>query len=170
MQDSLQVPKTLHFTSFRYINLIYSIPLTFLLIFGFAKICFFLEPIFQRRFSGWVSAIIYIFSLIIFTGLVIKVFFMLNLRRISLYIDDEGFVINNKETSKKYWSKVKSYTFPKDRYESRSNEAASIVMLSFGFMKMSIINCSTWTLFSRTRREEEKEAFAQFKQAVVHFC
>ncbi|MFB9080684.1 hypothetical protein ACFFLS_21320 [Flavobacterium procerum] len=95
---------------------------------------------------------------------------MLNLRRISVHIDHERFIVNNQENKKKYWSQVKSYTFPKDKYESRSNSSASIVILSFGFMKVSVINCSTWTLFSKTRRREEQDAFAQFKKAVVYFC
>ncbi|WP_289659202.1 hypothetical protein [Flavobacterium panacagri] len=170
MQDDLQVPKTLHFSSFRYINLIYSLPLIFFFIIGFAKVCFYVEPILEKQLPLWLSTIIYIFSLLFFTAIIVKIFFILNLRRISLYIDHEGFIVNNKLNKKKYWSQVKSYAFPKDKYESRSNEAASTVMLSFGFMKMSIINCSTWTLFNKRRREEEKEAFAQFKQAVVHFC
>ncbi|KAF2510545.1 hypothetical protein [Flavobacterium foetidum] len=95
---------------------------------------------------------------------------MLNLRRIGVSIDHEGFVVNNKENKKRYWKEVKSYSFPKDKYESRSNSSASTVILSFGFMKINVINCSTWTLFSKTRRREEEDAFNQFKQAVVQFC
>lgn len=170
MQHGSQVPKTLYFSSFRYINLIYSIPLTFFLIIGFAKLSFYLEPFLQKQLSAWSSTIIYIFALLLFTAFVVKLFFMLHLRRISLYIDDEGFVVNNKQDKKKYWNQVKSYTFPKDKYESRANESASMVMLSFGFMKMSIINCSTWTLLNKERRREEQDAFDQFKQAVVRFC
>lgn len=41
---------------------------------------------------------------------------------------------------------------------------------SLGFMKAFIINCSTWTLLSKTRRREEQEAFAEFKQALVYYC
>ncbi len=170
MQDDLKAPKTLYFSSFRYLNLIYTIPLAFFFIFGFAKLFFYLEPILERQLPVWLSAIIYIFCLLLFTVLIIKVFFMLNLRRISVSIDHEGFILNNKKNKKKYWSDVKSYTFPKDKYESRSNSAASTVILSFGFMNINVINCSTWTLLSKTRRHEEQEAFDQFKQAVVHFC
>lgn len=170
MQNSFKVSKTLYFTSFRYINLIYSIPLTLFFIIGFVKLVFYLETTVQLQLPEWFFTFIAIFGIIIFTVLIVKIFFMLNLRRISLSIDDEGFFINNKEKKKKYWSQVKWYTFSKDKYESKSNSPASTVILSFGFMKAFIINCSTWTLLSKTRRREEQEAFAEFKQALVYYC
>ena len=170
MQHSLEVPKTLHFSSFRYINLLYAVPIIFFLIIGFVKFCFYLDPILQLRLPVWLYMTNVIISLLFFIVFAVKLFFVLNLRRISLLIDHEGFVINNKKNDKKYWSEVKSYTFTKDKYESGSNSAASTVIISFGFMKICIINCSTWTLFSKSRRKKEEDAFSQFKQAVVYFC
>ena len=170
MQHSLEVPKTLHFSSFRYINLLYSVPVIFFFILGFAKVCFYLDKSLQSYLPVWLYMTTVIICLILFVALAIKVFFMLNLRRISLYIDHEGFIINNKESKKKYWSDVKSYIFTKDKYESGSNSAASTVIISFGFMKACIINCSTWTLFNKSRRREEEDAFTQFKDAVVYYC
>lgn len=170
MQNSLEVPKTLHFSSFRYMNLLYSVPVIFFFILGFAKLSFYLDPMLQSYLPVWHYITAVIICLIFFVALAVKVFFMLNLRRISLYIDNEGFIINNKQNEKKYWSEVKSYTFTKDKYESGSNSAASTVIISFGFMKACIINCSTWTLFSKSRRREEEDAFTQFKDAVVYYC
>lgn len=170
MQHSLELPKNLHFSSFRYMNLLYSVPIIFFLIIGFVKLCFYLDPILQLHQPVWLYITTVIICLLVFIALAVKLFFMLNLRRISLYIDQEGFVINNKTNQKKYWSEVKSYTFAKDKYESGSNSAASTIIISFGFMKICVINCSTWTLFSKSRRREEEDAFSQFKQAIVHFC
>lgn len=170
MQHNLEVPKVIYFSSFRYMNLLYSVPLILLLILGFAKLCFYQDAILRSYLPVWLYMITVVICLIIFVVLAVKVFFILNVRKISLYLDQEGFIINNKAHEKKYWSKVKSYAFTKNKYESGYNSEASTVIISFGFMKICIINCSTWTLFSKSRRREEQDAFMQFKEAVVYFC
>ena len=158
------------FPVFRYINLFYSIPISLIpmivtiLLVGDSKTTilpnFPLLNLFLITFFG-----------LLLCAITIKTFFGLSVQKANVFVFSGGFKLKVGLRQKVVlWEDVKSVSFPKDRYESRSGSPASTVMFHFGRINFFSIPCSTWTIFSKKKREQYNQAFEDFKAVVRQNC
>ena len=158
------------FPVFRLINLFYSIPISLtpmiatILLVGdsippilpnFPLLNFFLIP----------------FFFLILCSITIKTFFGLSVQKANVFVFMGGFKLKVGLRQKVVlWEDVKWVSFPKDRYESRSGSPASQAMFYFGRINFFKIQCSTWTIFRKKKREQYNQAFEDFKAVVRQNC
>lgn len=166
--------KIFKFPIFRYIRLLYSIPLTIIIILLTVWVMKFLssfEPIFLQWIPGWAAIILPTAALIAWGYLVMKIFLRINSRVVSVRVDANGFQLDLPGSRKTYWSKIKTCMFPTTRYRNGAIEYLTII-LGFGFMKkIIVIKYSRWWILNRNnKRKFYEKQFQEFSEIVRHYC
>ncbi|WP_461532008.1 hypothetical protein [Sinomicrobium sp.] len=159
--------QSFEFPLFRFKRLLYSVPLVGLSLWLFTIGGIELELLLEEQ-DKWISLFIYAVYLIGYVAFTIKWLFYINSRVVLIWADDTGFRFNIAPSKKIMWHEIKSCKFPRDIYEIRSQSPASTIILDLGFGKIKIINCSTWTIFSKNKRKNYNHNFESFKEVLRH--
>jgi|GEM_PF-1893807 len=158
------------FPIFRYINLFYSIPISLIPMIATIILVSDSEIGILPNFPLLNLFLVTFFGLML-CSITIKTFFGLSVQKANVFVFRRGFKLKVGLRPKVVlWEDVKSVSFPKDKYESRSRSSASKVMFYFGRINFFSISCSTWTIFRKKKREQYNQAFEDFKAVVRRIC
>lgn len=158
------------FPIFRLINLFYSIPISLIPMIATILLVGDSEISILPNFPLLNLFLITLIGLMLLS-ITIKTFFGLSVQKANVFVFRRGFKLKGGLRQKVVlWEDVKSVSFPKDRYESRSGSPASQVMFYFGRINFFKIQCSTWTIFRKKKREQYNQAFEDFKAVVRQKC
>ena len=158
------------FPIFRYINLFYSIPISLIPMIATIILVSDSEIGILPNFPLLNLFLVTFFGLML-CSITIKTFFGLSVQKANVFVFRRGFKLKVGLRPKVVlWEDVKSVSFPKDKYESRSRSSASKVMFYFDRINFFSISCSTWTIFRKKKREQYNQAFEDFKAVVRRIC
>jgi len=158
------------FPIFRYINLFYSIPISLIPMIAIIRLVGDSEICILPDFPLLNLFLVTFFGLIL-CSISIKTFFGLSVQKAKVFVFRRGFKLKvGLRQIVVLWEDVKSVSFPKDKYESRSRSSASKAMFYFGRIHFLSISCSTWAIFRKTKREQYNQAFEDFKAVVRQVC
>lgn len=161
------------FSSFRFVRLLYTLPLAVIVLVYCGSAIAQLDVV-GRLLRNYPHPAFIIFLAIIVIGLfalIVQLFFWTNLGTTSIIVDAEGFTITRMTTKRVAWRDIKTYSLASDKYDVRSGERPSTIVLSTKNIRlMYIVYSSDWLWYHRLRREREKAAYYRFMDSLVHHC
>lgn len=166
--DNIDI-NTFEFPIFRLKNILYSIPVSALLLWGFVSIIPLIDQ-WMLANNPLLKLPCMLLSLGAFAFILLKTIFYIHVRKTIIYLNEQGFWFNSLQGQAIAWEDVRYVAFSRDKYERQSNSSSSSVFFSLGSMKTLHINCSTWTIMDKAKRNRYNQDFQAFKAVLRNYC